>query len=159
MSIKSKIIWFEPIVFVFFGAFHLHRIWGLFDRNRYSEFWLSVMTERGWVYYALMGILSVLCIAGIAVFVKNRGNNYWWRWFYIFGGGYVLFDLFAIAAGLEIWKKLLERMFDVTSQYWNVIWGGFIVLGLVSLFIGIILIKIKVKHRWRNKYGLCAKSS
>lgn len=141
MNEKSKIIWFEPIVFLFFGLLHLHRIWALIDRKSYSDFWLSVMNNRNWFYFALMGVMSALCIAGIIVFIKNKDKNYWWRWFYIFGGGYVLFDLLAILIGLDIWKNLLHKMFDVTSQYWNVLWGTFIGLGLISSIIGIIIIK------------------
>ena len=99
------------------------------------------MYNRGWFYFVLMGIMSFLCVAGIVLFIKNKGRNYWWRWFYIFGGGYVLFDLFAILVGLDIWKNLLYKMFDVTSQYWNILWGAFIGLGLISFVIGISITK------------------
>ena len=40
-------------------------------------------------------------VLGIFTFTKCRGNNDWWRWIYLFGGAYVLFDLYAIASGLE----------------------------------------------------------
>ncbi len=33
---KKKILAFEPWFFIFFGLFHLHRIWGLIDRNSYN---------------------------------------------------------------------------------------------------------------------------
>ena len=138
---NSKIIWFEPIVFIFFGLLHLHRIWGLIDRVGYSDFWLSLMANRNWLYFVLFGVMAVLCIAGIAVFVKNKGNNYWWRWIYIFGGGYVLFDLFAILVKLKIWECLLTAMFDDTAPYWNFLWGAFIGLGLFTLIIGISVAK------------------
>jgi len=141
MKEKSKIIWFEPIVFLFFGLLHLHRIWAFIDRSSYSDYWLSLMDNRGWFYFVLMGIMSFLCVAGIVLFIRNKGRNYWWRWFYIFGGGYVLFDLFAILVGLDIWKNLLYKMFDVTSQYWNILWGAFIGLGLISFVIGISITK------------------
>ena len=119
----------------------------LFDRNDYSLFWLSIMGNRGCVFYVSMLLLTLLCIAGIAIFVKNKRNNYWWRWFYIFGGLYLLFDLFAITIRLEIWEKMIYQMFDVTNRYWNILWGGFIVLGLVSLFIGISIAKERRKFR------------
>ncbi|MCL1859674.1 MAG: hypothetical protein FWF92_10645 [Oscillospiraceae bacterium] len=147
MNDKSKIIWFEPVVFIFFGIFHLHRIWGLTDRNGYSKFWLSIMNDRGWFYYVLMGLMSVLCVAGIIVFLKNKNNNYWWRWFYIFGGGYVIFDLFAITIKLEIWKNLIYWMYDASNKYWNIVWGGFIILGLISLSIGILVTKKRLKFK------------
>jgi len=141
MKEKSKIIWFEPIVFLFFGVLHLHRIWALIDRSSYSDYWLSLMENRGWFYFVLMGIMSFLCVAGIVIFIRDKGRNYWWRWFYIFGGGYVIFDLFAILVGLEIWESLLYKMFDVTSRYWNILWGAFIGLGLISFVIGILITK------------------
>jgi len=141
MKEKSKIIWFEPIVFLFFGLLHLYRIWAFIDRSSYSDYWLSLMDNRGWFYFVLMGIMSFLCVAGIVLFIRNKGRNYWWRWFYIFGGGYVLFDLFAILVGLDIWKNILYKMFDVTSQYWNMLWGAFIGFGLILFVIGISITK------------------
>jgi len=138
---KSKIFWFEPVVFLFFGLFHLHRIWGLVDRTGYADFWLGIMNNRGILYFLLMGILSALCIAGIVVFFRNIGKNYWWRWIYIFGGGYVLFDLFAILIKLKEWNILLQIMFDTKSIYWNYLWGLFIVIGFLSLAFGIHIMK------------------
>ncbi len=35
------------------------------------------------------------------------------------GGG------FAIAAGLGFWRALLNAMFDITSPFWNFLWGGY----------------------------------
>jgi protein-S-isoprenylcysteine O-methyltransferase Ste14 len=96
MSKNSNISWIEPVFFIFFGVFHIHRIWGLFNRKSYADFWLSVMNNRGWLYFLLMGVLLLLCITGIYIFFKNKGNNHWWRWVYIFGGVYLIFDLFAI---------------------------------------------------------------
>ena len=80
--------------------------------------------------------LAFLCVCGIATFCKNIKNNYWWRWIYIFGGSYVLFDLFAIAIELKVWNALLLFMFDVNSQYWNIVWGFFIILGAFVFCLG-----------------------
>lgn len=123
-----------------FGLFHLHRIWGLIDRDSYAAFWLGVMENRGLFYFVLMGILALLCVLGVATFVKNRNNNYWWRWIYLFGGIYLLFDLFAIAIGLEFWHQLLLWMFDVTSIYWNAVWSFFLLLGGFAFVLGIKLL-------------------
>ena len=82
-----------------------------------------------------------LCVCGIATFCKNIKNNYWWRWIYIFGGSYVLFDLFAIAIELKVWNDLLLFMFDVNSQYWNIVWGFFIILGAFVFCLGMKLLK------------------
>ena len=50
-----KIAWYEPLFFLFFGAFHLHRVWGLADRESYAAFWLGVLTQKGPLYFGLMG--------------------------------------------------------------------------------------------------------
>ncbi len=137
---KRKILSYEPWFFIFFGIFHLHRIWGLIDRNSYAKFWLGVLEKKGIFYFGLMGILAILCILGIITFCKNWYSNYWWRWIYIFGGVYVLFDLFAIAIRLEIWHKLLLWMYDVNSQYWIALWSSFILLGGFIFVLGIKLL-------------------
>lgn len=137
----KKIEVFEPFFFIFFGIFHLHRIWGLIDRKSYADFWIGVMEHKGWFYYLLMGFLVILCILGINTFLKNFHHNYWWRWIYIFGGSYVLFDLFAIATGLEFWHKLILQMYDITAPYWNILWILFILLGGAVFTHGICLLK------------------
>lgn len=138
---QSKIAFFEPWFFLFFGLFHLHRIWGLVDRNAYADFWMSVLEQKGAFYYSLMGILAVLCLLGIGVFFRNIHQNYWWRWIYLFGGAYVLFDLFAIAAGWTVWMDLLHGMFDVQAPYWNFLWSAFVVLGGAVFLLGLFLLK------------------
>lgn len=145
----KKIKAFEPWVFIFFGAFHLHRIWGLIDRKSYSDFWLGIMENRGALYYALMGNLAALCICGIITFLKNLRNNFWWRWIYIFCGGYLLFDLFAIITGLEFWHELILKMYDISAPYWTVLWGFFIVIGGLSLTLGIYLLRQKLQKSKR----------
>ena len=130
---------YEPWFFMLFGMFHLHRIWGLIDRKSYADFWLSVMNEKGMAYYSIMCILAVLCILGIVTFFKNLHKNYWWRWIYIFGGSYVLFDLFAVAIGLNFWHKILLKMFDISSPYWNATWICFILMGGMVFLLGILL--------------------
>ena len=126
---------------MFFGLFHLHRIWGLIDRTSYADFWLGILENKGAFYFVLMGILAFLCVCGIVTFCKNKKNNYWWRWIYIFGGSYVLFDLFAIAIEFKVWNDLLLFMFDVNSAYWNIVWGFFVVLGGFVFCLGAKLLK------------------
>ena len=138
---KKKIYLWEPWFFIFFGIFHLHRIWGLADRNSYAEFWLGILENKDAIYFILMGVLASLCILGIVTFIKNRNNNSWWRWIYIFGGTYVIFDLFAIAVELKFWNNLLMMMFDVNSPYWNIIWSFFILLGGFVFMLGIVLFR------------------
>lgn len=142
----KKIYNYEPWFFIFFGIFHLHRIWGLVDRETYATFWINVMENKGVFYFGLMGILAVLCVLGIVTFIKNRSNNYWWRWIYLCGGGYLLFDLFAIATGLDFWHKLILAMYDVDASYWNLLWGGFIVMGGLVFILGCLLLKRRVSE-------------
>lgn len=140
----KRIYAFEPFFFIFFGLFHLHRIWGLVDRISYADFWINVMEQKGLFYFGLMGILAALCVLGIFTFYKNMKQNYWWRYIYLFGGVYVLFDLFAIAIGLKIWHNLLLLMFDVNSSYWVLLWSGFIFLGMFSFILGCILLRQRI---------------
>ena len=138
-SMKKIYMW-EPWFFIFFGVFHLHRIWALFDRESYASFWIGIMQNKGILYFLLMGILAALCITGICAFIKNKSQNYWWRWIYLFGGCYLLFDLFAIAAEIKFWGQLIDLMFDISSPYWNVIWSAFIIIGGLSFALGISLL-------------------
>ena len=142
----KRIFAWEPWFFIFFGVFHMHRIWALIDRQSYADFWMGIYEEKGVAYFVLMGLLAGLCIIGIVTFIRERKANYLWRWIYVFGGAYVLFDLFAIAIGLEIWKKLLSAMFDTTSTLWNPIWIFFIVLGCAVFVLGIRLLVIRKKE-------------
>ena len=143
----KKICFFEPCFFLFFGIFHIHRIWGLLDREGYSAFWLKTMEDKGVLYFTLMIVLAGLCLIGIFTFFKEMKKNYWWRLIYICGGVYLLFDLFAIAAGLGYWHDLLLMMFDTSSPYWNFIWGGFILLGCLVFLLGISLLIKQIKQK------------
>ncbi|MCR5203724.1 MAG: hypothetical protein K6E47_01605 [Lachnospiraceae bacterium] len=147
----KRIFAWEPWFFIFFGVFHMHRIWALIDRQSYADFWMGIYEEKGVTYFILMGLLAGLCILGIVTFIRERKANYIWRWIYVFGGAYVLFDLFAIAIGLEIWKKLLSAMFDTTSALWNPIWIFFIVLGCAVFVLGIRLLVIRKKENKNKK--------
>ena len=73
--------------------------------------------------------------------VRRFRERCWWRWAYLFGGGYVLLDLFAIAAELPFWHRLLAAMFDTAAWYWNGLWGAFAVLGAACLLFGTSLLR------------------
>lgn len=135
-----RIHFYEPWFFIFFGVFHLHRIWGLIDRKSYADFWIGALQVKGVIYYSLMAFLSILCILGIITLLKDLKHNFWWRWIYLFGGGYLLFDLFAIATGIRFWHDLLLKMFDISSPYWNTIWSAFVLLGAAVFTLGIRLL-------------------
>lgn len=135
-----KIYCYEPFFFIFFGLFHVHRVWAFLNRQAYADFWIGILKEKGFLYFLIMGILGGLSILGVVTFLKNRKDNYWWRWIYLFGGAYLLIDLFAIATELEIWNRLLLYMFDVHSSYWDSIWLFFILIGLASFILGLFLL-------------------
>lgn len=80
----KKIYSWEPWFFIFFGIFHLHRIWGLIDRTSYAKFWIGILKNKGVAYFVIMGLLAVLCILGMITFVTNRKKNYWWRCIYCY---------------------------------------------------------------------------
>ena len=150
---ERKIYVWEPWFFLFFGGFHLHRIWALVDRKSYASFWMGLQENKEWPYFLIMGVLGSLCVLGIVTFIRQLTSNYWWRWIYICGGAYLLFDLFAIAAGLEFWHDLLGMMFDIESKHWNVIWGGFIALGAFVFFLGISLLRKRSHIERGGEYG------
>lgn len=66
----KRVLFFEPWFFLFFGVFHLHRIWGLIDRHSYARFWLEVMESRNLFYYFLMGFLSICVFSESSPFFK-----------------------------------------------------------------------------------------
>ncbi len=51
---EKKVFFWEPWFFMAFGIFHLHRIWGLIDRNSYAEFWVGLLNNKGALYFLLM---------------------------------------------------------------------------------------------------------
>ena len=56
----KKIYEWEPWFFMFFGLFHLHRIWGLIDRTSYTDFWIGILESKGIFYFVLMVILVMI---------------------------------------------------------------------------------------------------
>jgi hypothetical protein len=48
-----------------FGIFHLHRIWGLIDRNSYAEFWIGLLNNKGAFYFLLMGYFPLFAFWGL----------------------------------------------------------------------------------------------
>ncbi len=61
----------------------MHRIWALIDRKAYASFWMRIMENKGLPYFLIMGILAGLCVLGIITFIRERKNNYSWRWIYL----------------------------------------------------------------------------
>ncbi|MCR5701641.1 MAG: hypothetical protein K6G76_05790 [Lachnospiraceae bacterium] len=72
----KRIYSWEPWFFVFFGLFHMHRIWALIDRETYAFFWMRIMENKGLQSFLIMGILDGLCIVGIITFFRECKANY-----------------------------------------------------------------------------------
>ena len=65
-SIKTIHAW-EPWFFLFFGIFHLHRIWALIDRESYASFWMGILESKGWPYWNV--VWGFFIVLGGLVFV------------------------------------------------------------------------------------------
>lgn len=76
---------------MFFGLFHLHRIWGLVDRNSYADFWIGVLESRGLKFWnkLLMWMFDV--------------NSIYWNYVWLF---FILLGNFAFCLGA---KLLVQR--------------------------------------------------
>ena len=102
---EKRILVWEPCFFMFFGLFHLHRIWGLIDRNSYAAFWIGVLESRGVFYFILMGILAILCILGMITFWNKLlmwmfdVNSIYWNFVWMF---FVLLGGFAFILGVRL---------------------------------------------------------
>lgn len=84
---EKKIIVWEPWFFMVFGLFHLHRIWGLTDRNSYAEFWIGVLENKD-LCYVYFDVNSI----------------YWnavWSFFILLGG-------FAFVLGIKLQRDKLK---------------------------------------------------
>ena len=98
----------------------------------------------------LMLVLVMFCLVGIITFIKNRGNNFWWRWIYLFGGGYVLFDVAAVVLNVSVWHKLLIFMFDSETPHYYFIWGFFCIAGAGILVLGLRIFKAYISDYKRK---------
>lgn len=125
----------EAILFLFFGMFHIHRIWAFIDPEAYSKFWLGLVSTQGKEYYALGIILVGMSISLIILFVLNIKRLFWWRWFYLIGGLYVLIDVCLNLLEVDFMQRAIVWLFTVEGVLWYIIWGNFVLLGLLSLFL------------------------
>ncbi|MDR1795384.1 MAG: hypothetical protein LBR25_08325 [Erysipelotrichaceae bacterium] len=141
-KVKTAVLWFEPLIFIYFGIFLGSRIWAFFDRESYAAFFLGLLLNKSLLYFVLMALMFLLCLAGLSVFFLQYKQRSWWRWLYFFGGAYVLFDCTAILCGFGFWQQLLFWMFDTANPYWNLIWGFFTLLGLLALLLGFYLLHL-----------------
>lgn len=87
---NKKIYAWEPWFLIFFGIFHLHRIWGLFDRQSYADFWIGIMQQKGVFYFVLMVLL----------FMFDVNSPYW----NMVWGFFILLGAFVFSLGVKLIK-------------------------------------------------------
>ena len=67
----------ESLVFLFFGLFHIHRIWAFIDSKSYNKFWLNILENRG-SFFIILGfsllIMSIIVILYFIVVSINWGR-------------------------------------------------------------------------------------
>lgn len=62
----------EPWIFIFFGVFHLHRIWGLVDRQAYANFWVKTRESK---------VCFITCLWGFwRELILKMYDIYAWYW-------------------------------------------------------------------------------
>ena len=67
---EQKILGWE-LYFLVFGLFHLHRIWGLIDRNLYADFWIGVMVWCDSMHWNLVWLFLYCLVVLLFVWVLN----------------------------------------------------------------------------------------
>ncbi len=94
----KKIYAWEPWFFMFFGLFHLHRIWGLFDRQSYAVFWIGIMQRKG-VLYAIAIELEIW--NEFILFLFDVSSPCW----NIVWGFFILLGAFVFGLGVKLLKQ------------------------------------------------------
>ena len=114
----------ESLFFMFFGAFHLHRIWAFVDPKAYSLFWLSLSNNKNIFTYLLGILIFLLFVFAILTFLLNLKMIRWWRWIYLFGGTYIFFDSLLNLLNVKFMLNLVTFMFTAPVPQYYFIWGS-----------------------------------
>jgi hypothetical protein len=125
----------ESLFFLFFGLFHIHRIWAFIDSKSYNNFWLNILDSRGAFLYIFGSLLFIMSIIVILYFIKYFGDKKWWRWVYLFGGIYLIWDTILNLLNNDFIKNFIIKMYTIKQPYYFILWGLFIILGIICLFI------------------------
>ena len=123
----------EALFFLFSGLFHIHRIWAFIDAKAYNNFWLKIVQNRNVYFYILGIILIIIAIIVIIYFIKYYKEKKWWRWIYLFGGVYVLIDCILNLSNNDFMKYIVLKMYTLKQPYYNILWGFFIMLGIICI--------------------------
>ena len=133
----------ESLFFLFFGLFHIHRIWAFIDAQSYNSLWLNILENRNTFFYILGILLIIITVIAILFFIKEYKSKKWWRWIYLFGGTYVLIDSILNLLNINIMKNIIMKMYTLKQPYYNILWIIFIIIGVLCIFISIYLWKYK----------------
>jgi len=123
----------ESLVFFFFGLFHIHRIWAFIDSKSYNKFWMNILENRGPFLFILGFLLFIVSIMVTLYFVKYFKDKKWWRWIYLFGGIYLGIDSILNLLNNDFIKNIVIKMYTIKQPYYSVLWGLFILLGIVCI--------------------------
>ena len=125
----------ESLFFLFFGLFHIHRIWAFINAKAYNNFWLNISRNRNTFFYLLGIILIILTFVVIIYFIKYFKERKWWRWIYLFGGTYLLIDSILNLLNNNFMNNIVIKMYTLRQPYYKILWGSFIILGIISIII------------------------
>jgi len=126
---------FESLFFLFFGLFHIHRIWAFIDSKSYNKFWLELLENRDISFFILGFLLFIITVIAIIYFIKNFKDKKWWRWIYLFGGIYLVIDSILNLLNVNIIKNIVVKMYTLKQPYYDILWGLFIILGIICFII------------------------
>ena len=126
---------FESLFFLFFGLFHIHRIWAFIDSKSYNKFWLELLENRDISFFILGFLLFIITVIAIIYFIKNFKDKKWWRWIYLFGGIYLVIDSVLNLLNVNIINNIVVKMYTLKQPYYDILWGLFIILGIICFII------------------------
>jgi len=122
--------------FFFLGLFHLDRIWVFICPKEYNNFWLDILQSRNTFFYILETTLVIFSLVLIVYFIKYFKEKKWWKWIYLFGGTYVFFDSISNLLNSNLTRRFVINMYTLEQPYYNILWGFFVVLGIICIVIG-----------------------
>jgi hypothetical protein len=146
----------ESLFFLFFGLFHIHRIWAFIDSKSYNKFWLNILVSRGAFLYIFGSLLLIISIIVILYFIKNFTDKKCWRWIYLFGGLYLIWDTVLNLLNNDFIKNIVIKMYTIKQPYYSILWVLFIILGIICLIVSKYLWNYsdkKYKTTQRQFYG------
>ena len=76
-----------------------------------------------------------MSIIVILYFIINFKDKKWWRWIYLFGGIYLIIDNVLNLFNNNFINNVVIKMYTMKQPYYSILWGLFIILGIICLII------------------------